>query len=634
MVTLEIGHSTRSNAPFPPNANGDRTSPLAQIAGFGFPRHMFQNFKVTTRPENGPPRLEMLRQEMQREGIDAFLVPRADRFQGEYVAPADDRLAWLTGFTGSAGFAIVTAGIAGVFVDGRYRLQVRAQVADVFTPVDWPETKPGPWLVEHLDDGAVVGFDPWLHTMEEVEALRNAVGDKLTLQPVENLVDRIWTDRPASPKAPARAHPIEFAGEKSGEKRERMAAILRDAGQKAAIITLPDSICWLLNIRGNDIPRNPVVHAFVILHVTGHVSLFSDPAKFEALGPDPDIDLAPWDAFEAALAALDGPVRVDRKTAPIAVSELLKSADVEIAWGDDPCILPKACKNAAELQGMRDAHLTDAVAMIEFLAWLDREAPEGGLTEIAAATRLEELRRMSNALQDISFETISGAGPNGAIIHYRVTEETNRAINPGELYLVDSGGQYLNGTTDITRTIAVGPPSDEARECYTRVLQGVIAISTARFPKGVAGRHLDALARSALWRAGLDYDHGTGHGVGAYLAVHEGPQRLSRISGVPLKPGMILSNEPGYYREGAFGIRIENLIVVREAEKIGDDRTQYDFETLTYVPLDRHLIATEMLAPWELAWLDRYHADVRNRLSGRISDEARGWLEAATAPLQ
>ena len=413
-----------------------------------------------------------------------------------------------------------------------------------------------------------------------------------------------------------------------------MAEALKKSGQKAAVITLPDSICWLLNIRGSDIPRNPVVHAFAILHETGRVSLFSDPAKFDPLGADPDIDVVPGDAFGRALAALDGPVRVDKSSAPVAVSDLIEKAGGSVVWGDDPCLLPKACKNEAELQGMRDAHMTDAVAMIEFLAWLDREAPQGGLTEISAATKLEELRRVSNALQDISFETISGAGPNGAIIHYRVTEDTNRPIASGELYLVDSGGQYLNGTTDITRTVVIGETAGDEKACYTRVLQGMIAISMARFPKGLAGRDLDALARQALWRAGQDYDHGTGHGVGAYLSVHEGPQRLSRISHVALKPGMILSNEPGYYREGAFGIRIENLIVVREAEKIGDNRDQYDFETLTYVPLDRRLIDVDMLAPWEVEWVDRYHADVRDKLSGRISEDASTWLEAATAPLQ
>lgn len=594
---------------------------------------MFQSYTSTALPEQGPPRLKALRDAMADADLDGFLVPRADRHQGEYVAPADDRLAWLTGFTGSAGFAAVTAKVAGVFVDGRYRLQVRDQVADTFAPVDWPEVKLGPWLVEHMDEGSIVGFDPWLHTKDEIEALRNAVGDHVTLSASENLIDRIWNDRPPLPSEPARAHPVELSGEISGDKRERLAKVLRDAGQKAAVLTLPDSICWLLNIRGGDVQRNPVVQAFAILHDDARVSLFSELTKFDALGPDPHIDQFDWAAFDDQLRRLEGPVRVDRKTAPLAVSTLLEEAGVDVAWGDDPCILPKAIKNAAEIEGMRAAHLRDGAAMVEFLTWFDREAPKGGLTEIDAARALEGYRAGANSLMDISFDTISGAGPNGAIIHYRVTEDTNRAIKPGELYLVDSGGQYLDGTTDITRTIAVGQVSNEARDCYTRVLQGMIAISQTRFPKGLTGRDIDALARAALWRVGFDYDHGTGHGVGAYLSVHEGPQRISRMTDVKLEPGMILSNEPGYYRPGAFGIRIENLIVVREADKMGDNRDQLDFETLTFVPLDRRLIDVAALGPWEKDWIDAYHSEVRTKLAGRLTPEAELWLEAATAPV-
>ncbi|MEO1024325.1 MAG: aminopeptidase P family protein [Pseudomonadota bacterium] len=594
---------------------------------------MFQSFTATTSPEQGPPRLAALRAELARIDIDAFIVPRADRHQGEYVAPPDERLAWLTGFTGSAGFAAVTAEVAGVFVDGRYRLQVVDQVADVFTPVDWPETKLGPWLRKNLDAGARVGFDPWLHTSDEVEKLQRNLKDRITLVPIDNPIDRIWEDRPAPPTAPARAHPIELSGERSPDKRARIAKLVADADQTAAVLTLPDSICWLLNIRGNDIARNPVVQAFAILHADATVELFSDPAKFDPLGLDPAITVHPWDAFEDSLKALSGTIRVDGKTAPMAVTTILEDAGMNVASDDDPCILPKARKNDVEIQGARDAHLVDGTAVIEFLAWFDAEAPKGGLTEIAAATKLEDCRRSSNMLQEISFDTISGAGPNGAIVHYRVTEDTNRAIETGQLYLVDSGGQYLNGTTDITRTVAVGTPTDQQRDCYTRVLQGMVAISATRFPRGVAGRDLDALARAALWRVGLDYDHGTGHGVGSYLSVHEGPQRLSRASTVRLEPGMILSNEPGYYLQDAFGIRIENLIVVREAEEMGDKRDQLDFETLTFVPLDRRLIDTAMLARWEIDWIDRYHAQVRDKMAGRVSADALGWLEAATAPL-
>lgn len=594
---------------------------------------MFQSYTSTANPDQGPPRLADLRRAMTRAKCDAFLVPRADRHMGEYVADADDRLAWLTGFTGSAGFAAITQDIAGVFIDGRYRLQVRDQVAEDFTPVHWPEVKLGPWLVDHLAKGARVAYDPWLHTMDDIDTLTKAAGDHFTCVTSPNLVDAIWGDRPALPAHPVRAHPLNLSGEKSGDKRARMAKILVDAGQKAAVLTLPDSICWLLNVRGADIARNPVVQAFAILHDTGRVSLFSDQSKFAALGPDPHIDQFDWADFETKLTAVTGPVRVDRKTAPRAVSMLLEDAGIDIAWGDDPCILPKAIKNAAEIDGMRAAHLRDGVAVCEFLAWFDDTAPKSGLTEIAASKALEGFRAASNTLVDISFDTISGAGPNGAIIHYRVTEDTDRALEDGTLYLVDSGGQYIDGTTDITRTLAVGTPTDEHRNCYTRVLQGMIAISMARFPRGLTGRDIDALARAALWRAGLDYDHGTGHGVGAHLSVHEGPQRISRATDVKLEPGMILSNEPGYYKPGAFGIRIENLIVVRDAEKIGDKRDHLDFETLTFVPLDRRLIVVEDLGPWERDWIDAYHGDVRATLSGHLSDTAKVWLDAATKPL-
>ncbi|MBD3678984.1 MAG: aminopeptidase P family protein [Rhodobacteraceae bacterium] len=596
---------------------------------------MFQSFTVSSRPEQGPPRLEALRAEMAKEELDGFLVPRADAHQGEYVADCDARLEWLTGFTGSAGFCAVLADRAGVFVDGRYRVQVKEQVdTGAFTPVNWPEVKLGPWLAEALPDGGRVGFDPWLHTAGEIETLRTAVAG-IEVVPCPNLVDRVWTDRPGRPAAPVVKHPTELAGKGDETKRAEIAQLLVEAGQAAVVLTLPDSLCWLLNIRGADIPRIPVVQAFAILRADGRMEIFSDPAKFEGLGPDPDIEVLAWEAFPARLAALDGPVRVDKATAPLAVSRILEESGVEVAWGQDPCLLPKARKTKAEIAGAAAAHLRDGAAMVEFLAWLDAEAPRGGLTEIEVVKKLEEFRRATNALRDISFETICGAGPNGAIVHYRVTEESNRPVRPGEVLLVDSGGQYQDGTTDITRTVAVGEAPEEARAPFTRVLQGMIAISRARWPKGLAGRDLDALARVNLWMAGQDYDHGTGHGVGSYLSVHEGPQRLSRISNVPLEPGMILSNEPGYYREGEFGIRIENLIVVEPAPLLpgGDAREMLSFKTLTHVPIDRRLIDREMLSPAERAWLDAYHAETREKLADRVSDTAREWLFAATAPI-
>lgn len=601
---------------------------------------MFQTFDTQASAAQGPDRLARLRAVLQTEGLAGFIIPRADIHQGEYVAARDERLQWLTGFTGSAGFCIVLPDVAGVFIDGRYRTQVKGQVDLAhFRPVPWPDVLPGAWLAEHLAEG-VVGYDPWLHTADEIAKIEAALAQHPgSLRPVANMVDRIWPDQPAAPMGKAFAHPDALAGETSQSKRARLAEGLRAAGQSAAVITLPDSICWLLNLRGADVPRNPVLHALAILQTDGQVTLFADEAKFDDaarahLGAQ--VALQPPSAFVAALRALQGPVRVDRATAPLAVSMELTDAGVAVAWGDDPCRLPKACKTSAETQGMRDAHLRDGAAMVEFLCWLDDHSTTPGLSEIDVVRALEGFRRATNALHDISFDTICGSGPNGAIMHYRVTEESNRQLGRNELLLVDSGAQYLDGTTDITRTVPVGDPGDYARNCFTRVLQGTIAISRLRWPKGYAGRDLDPLARYALWLAGQDFNHGTGHGVGAFLSVHEGPQRLSRISEVPLEPGMILSNEPGYYREGEFGIRLENLIVVQPAPALpgGDpERSQLCFETLTFVPFDRRLIVTGQLSPGDRDWLNAYHAEVLAKLAPRLSAPALAWCQNACAPL-
>jgi Xaa-Pro aminopeptidase len=597
---------------------------------------MFQSFESHASPDQGPPRLAALRAKLRERGLDGYLIPRADAHQGEYVAARDERLQWLTGFTGSAGFCIVLPEVAGVFIDGRYRTQVKAQVdLGAFTPVHWPEVRPGDWIREYLADGAV-GFDPWLHTADEIGAIEKALeGSGVTLcRTAINPVDEIWPDQPAAPAGPVFVHPDALAGETAIAKRARLAEALRTAGQTAAVLTLPDSLCWLLNIRGADVPKNPVVHGFAILHDDGRVNLFSAPVKYDdAVRPHlgAAVSLLPPEGFAEALRGLTGPVRIDKGSAPLAVADFLREAGVEIVWGDDPCRLPKARKNPTEIAATREAHLRDGVAMVEFLRWLDEQAPKGTLTEIAVVQALEGFRRATNALHDISFDTICGAGPKGAVIHYRVTEETNRPVQRDELLLVDSGGQYPDGTTDITRTIAIGDPGDEAREAYTRVLQGMIAISRARFPKGLAGRDIDALARQPLWLAGQDYDHGTGHGVGAFLSVHEGPQRISRLSEVPLEPGMILSNEPGYYREGAFGIRLENLIVVETAPALGDNRAQLSFETLTWVPFDRRLILADRLAPGERDWLNEYHAAVLEKLAARVSTATLPWLRDACA---
>jgi len=597
---------------------------------------MFQSFTETARPEQGPPRLARLRAAMDEAGLAGFLVPRADAHQGEYVAPCDARLQWLTGFSGSAGFCAVLADAAGVFVDSRYRVQARAQIDTAhFTPVDWPETRLADWLIAHLPEGGDVGFDPWLYTHEQIDSARAALGQSgVRLVPCNNVVDAIWPDRPAPPQGAITPWPNAYAGQSHAEKRSTLGQALRDAGQSAAVITLADSLAWLLNIRGADIPRNPVPQGFAILRDDGRVTLFTDPAKLDEtarahLGND--VAIAPPDAFGAALDALTGPVRLDRESVPLWVVQRLEAAGVETAWGSDPCILPKARKTSAEITATRAAHLRDGAAMCEFLAWFD-DQPSGRLTEIDVVRQLESCRAASGELLDISFDTIAGSGPNGALPHYRVSETSNRKLLDGDLIVLDSGGQYIDGTTDITRTLPVGTPGEAERAAFTRVLQGMIAISRLRFPRGLAGRDLDAIARYHLWLADLDYGHGTGHGVGVYSCVHEGPQRLSRSGTVPLEPGMILSNEPGYYREGAFGIRIENLIVVEELTPLphGDGATHLGFETLTYAPIDRRLIDPALLSASERDWIEAYHAACRDKLGPLLSPNARLWLEKVT----
>jgi Xaa-Pro aminopeptidase len=598
---------------------------------------MFQTFDVVSSPKTGPSRLTALRAEMQAQKIDGFLVPRADRFQGEYVAPCDDRLMWLTGFTGSAGFACVLADVAGVFIDGRYRTQVRNQVADVFTPVHWPEVQLTDWLKEQSGFFRLA-FDPWLHTMAQLEALEKGLhGTGIALVSTHNLVDEIWSDRPDPPNAPFKVYSDSMSGETSQSKRARIGQELRDAGHAAALIASPDSVAWLLNIRGADVARNPVPHAMALLKANSNVTLFCELTQAKDLALDDDVTIVAVDQMIPTLVATGAPVRLDPSSTPFAIHQALEPD--KIVADQDPCLLPKARKTSAEINGARNAHLRDGVAMVRFLSWLDYAAPRGGLTEIDVVKALEGYRRDTKVLLDIAFETICGAGPNGAIVHYRVNHNTNRPIKLGELLLVDSGGQYLDGTTDITRTIAIGDVSETEKSCYTRVLQGMIAISRVRFPNlksgGVAGSDLDALARYPLWLAGLDYDHGTGHGVGAYLSVHEGPQGLSRRAKTPLEVGMILSNEPGYYREGKFGIRIENLIVVKEAEAIagGDAREMLDFETLTFVPLDRRLINHKLLSSGERTWINCYHSDILKKIAPLVDGAALKWLISVCAPI-
>ncbi|MFO1210879.1 MAG: aminopeptidase P family protein [Amaricoccus sp.] len=596
---------------------------------------MLQEFTRRTTPATGAARLAALRAAMAEAGVDAFLVPRADAHQGEYVAPRDERLAWLTGFTGSAGQAVATRDRAAVFVDGRYRLQVRGQVdLEAFEVMRIPDDKPADWLIAALPGGGRLGYDPWLHTRQELDTLTEALAPRqITLAPVANLVDRVWPDQPPPPSRPIVAYPPELAGKSSADKRTELARSLVERDLAAAVLTLPDGIAWLLNVRGSDIARTPVPLAFAILHADGHVELFADPSRAEAAF-GPGVTLADPASFGPRLEALTGRVAVDRATAPAWVSDRIAAGAAQVAWERDPCILPKATKTVAEIAGARAAHLRDGAAMAEFLCWLDLTAPEGGLTEIDVVRKLEQIRAATGQLHDISFETICGAGPDGAIVHYRVTDDSNRPVVPGELLLVDSGAQYLDGTTDITRTVAVGSVPPEAIRPFTLVLKGLIAMSRLKWPAGLAGRDLDAAARVALWRDGFDYDHGTGHGIGAYLSVHEGPQNLSRRGAEPILPGMMLSVEPGYYREGAFGIRTENLVVVRPPEiPPGGDREMLSFETLTLAPIDRRLVDSSLLDPAERAWLDAYHARVAETLTPALDAETARWLATACAPL-
>jgi len=604
---------------------------------------MYQSFDPPAGAGDSAARLSRLREALADAGFDGMLVPRGDAHMNEMVAPSEERLAWLTGFTGSAGLAIVLANRAALLVDGRYTLQAGQQTdAAAFEVVPSQEVSAGEWLTQAAPEGAVIGYDPWLHGREEIARLARALESvKAVLRPLKaNPVDRLWTDRPAPPAGAVRLHPDALAGDTAADKRIRLGKALGEAGTRSAVLTRPDSIAWLLNIRGADLSHVPVALGFAILHEDGRVALFMAPDKIDgtvraALGEA--VSVTPPERFGEAVDALaPGPVRLDERTCPVWIAERLEAAGAAIDWDRDPCVLPKARKTAAELAGIRAAHRRDGVAMVRFLHWLETRAEAGETPgEIEIAETLEGFRRDTGYLSDISFDTISGAGPHGAIVHYRVNRETERALAPGEVLLIDSGAQYPDGTTDITRTLAFGPVDPQVPRPFTLVLRGMIAIATARWPAGLTGRDLDPLARAALWRAGFDYDHGTGHGVGAYLDVHEGPVGLSRRSGtVALEPGMVLSDEPGYYREGAFGIRIENLLAVTEAAvPEGGDRPMLGFETLTLCPVDRRLILPELLAPEERAWLDAYHARVLDVLGPEVPAEARSWLERACAPL-
>ena len=583
----------------------------------------------------------MVRAELERVGVTGFLVPRADAHQGEYVAPGDERLAWLTGFTGSAGIAVVLLDRAALFADGRYTLQASKQIdTDAFEIVPVHKTAPSDWLPSVVGADDRIGYDPWLHGKAEIDKLRAALAktgaELVSLD--QNPLDTVWTDQPPKPAGAVRIHDAAIAGIDGSTKRREIGAAIADKGAAAAVISLPDSLSWLLNIRGGDIVRSPIVQGFALVQADGQVQVYMDTDKVDGdvrahLGNEVSV-LSPSE-MTTGITAADGPVLLDERTCPLWFVEQLEKAGTKIVWGRDPCILPKATKNGAELDGTRVAHVRDGAAMVRFLHWFDTTLAAGEtLTEIDVAKRLEAFRAETGVLEDISFDTIAGSGPNGAIVHYRVNSQTNRTLVPGDLMLVDSGGQYADGTTDITRTMATGPVSQAQRQHFTLVLKGMIAISTIRWPEGVRGRDIDVLARAALWRAGFDYDHGTGHGVGVFLNVHEGPQNLSRRGDQVLLPGMILSNEPGYYEEGAYGIRIENLVIVAEPSvPEGGNRPMLGFETLTWCPIDRRLIDAALLTVEERDWLNAYHAEVETRLSSLVRENVRDWLSQACAPI-
>ncbi|MBM3952482.1 MAG: aminopeptidase P family protein [Rhodospirillales bacterium] len=590
-------------------------------------------------------RLDRFRRELKRRKLDGFVVPRADEHQNEYVPPSAERLAWLTGFTGSAGTAVVLPTKAALLTDGRYTLQARDQVDSRLWRVrSSADVTPGGWFAAEAGRKVRVGYDPWLMTQAQVRNLRAALapiaGEAVAC--AENPIDVLWRDRPPAPSAPARVHPLRFAGTPHAAKRARIAEALRRAGADALVLTLPDSIAWLLNVRGGDVPHTPLMLAFGLLHADRKIDLFVDARK---LTPEVRRHLGRGTRVRAPAEfgpALDALARAGRRihvcpeTAAAWIFERLAAAKGRIVPGYDPCQDAKAPKTPAELAGIRRAHRRDGAALTRFLAWLARTAPKGDVDEMRAARILDSFRAEVEDFQGPSFPTISGAGANGAVVHYRVSARTNRRLRAGELFLVDSGGQYLDGTTDVTRTVAVGRPSAEMRDRFTRVLKGHIAVATLVFPEGTAGRQIDAFARQALWRAGLDYEHGTGHGVGHFLGVHEGPQRIAKGgSAAALRPGMVVSNEPGYYKTGAYGIRIENLVAVRRIRAPrGAEVPLLGFETLTLAPIDRALIDSRLLAPDGIAWLDAYHARVRRALAPLLDRRTRTWLTRATRPLR
>ena len=601
----------------------------------------FQTFNESSDRTQSAARVADLRAELKRHGLEGYVVPRSDRQQNEYLPASEERLAWLTGFTGSAGTAIVLDDCAALFIDGRYTVQASTQVdSNIFSLEHMAEHPPEQWLEQNLKNGGKLGYDPWLHTSEQAEKLKKAcaIAGAELLAVDGNLIDALWRDRPTPPTGAVSVRELKLAGEASPDKLQRVRTEMKKFHVDALLVSDPQNVAWVFNIRGTDVTHTPLALAFALIPTEGRPSLYIDTAKLSnnvrhTLEEFTDIR-APDDLSGDLSKLKDKTVRLDQASAADAFTRLLADSGGKPRRGADPIALLKATKNHAEIVGTRAAHKRDGAAVAHFLAWFDKEAPSGKLTEIDAVEALETFRRETGALKDISFPTIAGAGPNGAIVHYRVTRASNRHIGRNELFLIDSGAQYEDGTTDITRTIVVGEPSEEMRDRFTRVLKGHIAIATAVFPENTSGAQLDPFARTALWQAGLDFDHGTGHGVGSYLSVHEGPARISKLGTVVLRRGMILSNEPGYYKTAAYGIRIENLVLVIAApEPIGAEKPLNTFETLTLAPIDRRLVDAQMLTPKERAWLDSYHKRVNEVLSPLVDGPTRKWLQQVTKPL-
>jgi len=601
-----------------------------------------QTFNIKGGPEFGRINLPKLRAAMKADGLDGFLIPHEDEYQNEYLPDCNERLMWASGFTGSAGAAIVTLDSAVMFVDGRYTLQVKQQVDDtLFDFVSLENGGMAKWLREHAVSGNTYGYDARLHSPNALKRLKAAVQLRgAQLKSVsDNPIDIAWTDRPAAPLSPITVQPTKYTGLSHADKRAQIGKSIAEQGADAAIITAPASIAWLLNIRGSDVQCTPLPLSTLIIDTQGQVKFYVAPEKLSNeirthLGNE--VSISAEDALQDGISALNGQtVIADPNTSSAWFFEALKGAGAKVKAAADPVALPKACKSDAEIAGTRAAHIRDGAALVNFLHWLDTEAQSGEYDEIEAAVKLEGFRHATNILEDLSFESISGAGSNGAVVHYRVNEATTQKLARGSLFLIDSGGQYRDGTTDVTRTVPIGEPSQEMRERFTLVLKGHIALAIVRFPAGTTGSNLDALARMPLWAAGLDYDHGTGHGVGVFLGVHEGPQRISKAPNkIALKPGMIVSNEPGYYKTGEYGIRIENLQYVTPAAAIdGGERDMLGFETLTLAPIHRELIVTEMLSPDERSYLNAYHTKVWNTLSPLVEGDVKDWLKAACAAL-